>query len=252
MGVRERLEILYKLLGFEHLSEFAEAVGVKPGTAQQQANRGRIPYDTARRYVDKAKGTGATVEWLREGKGEPPSASHDAAKSLILHTERQIDEPPPAIPLSPNDHVPFAGEAKGPYNPPVLGAHDLLIYELMDLGGGIAMLSRAPVKTAPRPDDVRGILGAFGVYIATDQMEPAYLLGDFLCISPAPPARPDRDVLLMTGRPGEADVKTALRRLVSITETHWVCKQHNPAKTERFSRATWPLAYRVILRVVSP
>lgn len=243
MGVKERIETVYRLLGFEHLSDFARSVGIEPGTAQQQANRGRLPYETARRYVDKAKATGVTVEWLRDGRGIAPSAVQN-----VVNLTEQFDAGVQSGTLSSKGHGDFTGDARGPVPVPSVGSADLKVYRLVDTSGGIAVLSNEPVALAPRPEEVERVPEAFGVYVASAEMEPAYAIGDYLCISPAVPPTPGKDVLLMTGRPGDRDVRTALRRLVSITDTHWVCKTYAPLKTERFAKAEWPHAPRIVLR----
>lgn len=242
--MKERLETLYKLLGYEHLSEFAVDAGIKAGTAQQQANRGRLPYATAAKYVERAKGTGATIDWLINGRGDPPRASHESVRNLTV----QIDAQPLAGPLSQKGHAAFSGEARGPVPFPQFGETDLRVFNVVDIGGGLAVLSSDPVAKVARPDEVKGVPDAFGAYVSSDHMDPAYLPGDFLCISPVPPPAPNKDVMLMTAIAGSPEVRVALRRLVSITETHWVCRQHKPAKTERFDRKTWPLAYRIVAR----
>jgi hypothetical protein len=247
MGVKDRLETAYRLLGYEHLSELAEAVGVKPGTAQQQANRGNIPIDTAKKYVERGRGIGLTLEWLLYEQGPPPRPPIGGA-TMSDHRNVQIDAPGDHPSLSHKGLAKFTGDARGPVPVPRDGEPDLKVYRLVSISGGVVVLSTDPVALAPRPDEVSGVPDAFGVYVATDEMEPAYSIGDFLCISPALPPTPGKDVLLMTGRPGEPDVRTALRRLSKITETHWICLQFNPARTERFSRAEWQHAPRVVLR----
>jgi hypothetical protein len=150
--------------------------------------------------------------------------------------------------MSHEGHGTFSGDARGPVSVPRDGDPDLKVYRLVDTSGGIAVLSNEPVARAPRPEEVEGVPDAFGVYVASGEMEPAYSIGDYLCINPVPPPTPGKDVLLMTGRAGDPGVRTALRRLVSITDTHWVCKHFTPPKTERFLRADWPHAPRVVLR----
>lgn len=113
------------------------------------------------------------------------------------------------------------------------------------------MLSIEPVDLALRPEEVKNVPDAFGVHVASGEMEPAYGIGDYLCISPVPPPAPGKDVLLMSGKVGDPNVRTALRRLVSITDTHWACEQFTPPKKERFAKADWPHALRVVLRRIS-
>jgi hypothetical protein len=113
---------------------------------------------------------------------------------------------------------------------------ELRVFAARDLGGGIVELSADtaelafPVSQAvPKP---------FNCYVITDHMSPAYEQGDDLRINPTLPVAPGNDVLLVAGRDGEP-TRTALRRLVDYTDTHWIAKQWNPAKNEKFERKIW-------------
>lgn len=113
---------------------------------------------------------------------------------------------------------------------------ELRVHPARDLGGGIVELSADtadlafPVSEAvPRP---------FNCYVTTSHMSPAYEEGDDLRINPQLPVAAGNDVLLVSGRDGDS-TRTALRRLVEKTDTHWIVKQWQPAKTEKFDRKSW-------------
>jgi len=124
------------------------------------------------------------------------------------------------------------------------GAQDKLrVFAARDVGGGIVELSDGPALMLPSFAS-ESIPDAFSCYVVTDHMTPAYERGDCLLINPLQPAAPGNDVLLISGGDGEPR-RAALRRLTGISDSHWLVRQWNPDKSEKFDRKTWHTAYRV-------
>lgn len=123
----------------------------------------------------------------------------------------------------------------------------LPVYGSSDGGGGVMALTETPIgPPEPRPTFAGESTGAIGVIVEHDVMSPAYRRGDRLLLLPFKPANPGDDVVLFSGKPGEARrVRAVVRQLVQRTETHWICHQHNPPKKEKFALADFPLCYRV-------
>lgn len=123
---------------------------------------------------------------------------------------------------------------------------DLPVYGADDLGDGIMVLSAVHTELAVRPHFAVGIPGAFAVYIANNAMFPAYRRGDRALILRNKPVNPEDDILLLSQAiEAGITVRAAVRQLLEITDTHWYCQQWNPAKKHRWSRAEWPIAYRI-------
>jgi hypothetical protein len=74
MGVQERLEQVARLAGWGTVTAYAEAAGIKPGTAQKHKDRDSIPAKRVGNYIDAAKRRGIDVsaEWLIAGRGSAP------------------------------------------------------------------------------------------------------------------------------------------------------------------------------------
>lgn len=120
----------------------------------------------------------------------------------------------------------------------------LRIFHAREAGGGIVELSdepalRVPTIFATSPD-------AFGCYVVTDHMVPAYERGDCLIVNTVQPAAPGNDVLVISGGNGEPR-RATLRNLVAISDSHWVVRQWNPPtpKGEKLDRKIWHTAYRI-------
>lgn len=123
----------------------------------------------------------------------------------------------------------------------------LPVFGSSDAGVGVMALTEEPIgPPEPRPTFAGETTGAIGVIVEHDVMAPAYRRGDRLLLLPFKPANPGDDVVLFSGKPGEARrVRSVVRQLVQRTDTHWICHQHNPAKREKFAISDFPLCYRV-------
>lgn len=123
----------------------------------------------------------------------------------------------------------------------------LPVFGSNDVGGGVMMLTDEPTGAPePRPTFAGESTGAIGVIVEHDTMSPAYRRGDRLLLLPHKPAVPGDDVVLFSGKPGEArKVRAVVRQLLSRTETHWICHQHKPPKREKLAISDFPLCYRV-------
>lgn len=127
------------------------------------------------------------------------------------------------------------------------GGGVLPVFGSNDYGGGVMLLTEEPIgPPEPRPTFAGEATGAIGVIVEHDVMSPAYRRGDRLLLLPFKPANPGDDVVLFSGKPGDArKVRAVVRQLVQRTETHWICHQHNPAKREKFAISDFPWCYRV-------
>lgn len=227
MSVGQRLKELAAAAGYDHLSEFAEVAGVKPGTAQQQANRERIPADTAGKYIDAARGTGATLDWLLTGKGTPPRAVSR-----------------PAIP--PPHMQPNVGPAA--QQPPEDGVPDLEVWASAEGGReGAWVVNNEPIDHIRRPQSLLKVRNAFAVHCIGDSMDPAYAHGDTCYIDPGKPVGPGDDCLFIREDDdgGTPEMYALLKRLVRYTATTWHVRQFSPKKDFELSRAVWRKAYLV-------
>lgn len=124
----------------------------------------------------------------------------------------------------------------------VRSGSELPVYGARDSGGGLMDMSQQPTEEVDRAPFVAE---AFDLYVECDVMGHAYERGDRIRVFPGRPIKRGTDVLLLTSAVGTGP-RVAIRRLVEITDTHWVCKQWVPEKTVEFPREEWPLAYRII------
>ena len=81
------------------------------------------------------------------------------------------------------------------------------------------------------------------IRVCTNHMAPRYEQGDVAFIVPCSTVSRGRDYML-TRMAGNLRVYRMVR-VDRVTKTHFIARQYNPAKVERFSRRTWAPAYKV-------
>jgi hypothetical protein len=79
------------------------------------------------------------------------------------------------------------------------------------------------------------------VVITTEDMAPAYEIGDEVFVDLNASVRDDREAILLN-----RDGDFLLRNLVSRTGSRWTVQQYNPARTYYLSRTEWPRSNRVV------
>lgn len=236
MSVGDRLKLLAKAAGYEHLSEFAEAAGVRPGTAQQQASRESIPWSTAQRYIVAARRTGATIEWLMENKGQPPK--------IVDKPEPAPDsgETPAPEQLVPAPDAPFP-PSRMPLNVPILGAA---------VGGNPADSAAFEfngdlVGYARRPPYLTGRKDVFAVYVYEESMAHWRVPGQLVYVERLRPPRENEYVLVeFHPQPGESVRRAMIKRLLGTTPTKFRLRQYNPPKDFEVDRRTVLQCLRVM------
>lgn len=150
----------------------------------------------------------------------------------------------------------LTGEAKPSNNPPPTNAvvlstssaptlRDLPVYGSAEGGDGIMILDNEPIEYKDRPDNLKGVRGAFAVYIVNDSMAPAYEQGDQVHIHPGRPVRPGKDALFISK--DQHGVEHAMvKRLVKSTDKAWRVQQFNPPRTFDLPKEKWQRALRVV------
>lgn len=235
MTVGERLHALAKAAGYEHLSEFAEAAGVKPGTAQQQANRNSIPWGSAQKYIARARATGASIEWLLAGNGPPPRQIERVAEEVRASATEALPAPdaplPPMRTEMPKD-VPVYGTVVGG-----TGQGNLFDFEL---NGTIVDYARRPPRIAGRAD-------VFAAYVSGGSMAPWREPGQLIYVEAVKPPRA-MDYVLVEMKPHDGhSVRPALvKRLLAITPTKVRLRQFDPPKDFEIDRRTVLRVLRVM------
>ena len=132
------------------------------------------------------------------------------------------------VPISSSTAVPEAN-ASGPA-PAVIGRKDLPVYSSAQGGPDGMIVSYEPIEWVERPERLKGVPGAFAMYVVNDSMEPKYRQGDLLLIHPARPVRRGDSVLLIK-QAEDGEHSAYIKELVGMTDQTVTLKQYNPART---------------------
>lgn len=89
-----RLKRVMALLGLDHASKLAQAVGLPGGTLRAQISRDSLSKSTEKkiRLLLKRRGIEVSTDWLMHGEGEPPVRRHDPTEPDDIAIEQQLGE----------------------------------------------------------------------------------------------------------------------------------------------------------------
>lgn len=155
----------------------------------------------------------ATLLGVRESELKEPS--------FINHQKTPIGTLPKKVATRPDN---------GPTNVSSTGQMKVLG---MGEGGaeGWNLFNGETVQYVATPQNLRGVPGAYGVYVRGDSMHPRYDEGMIVHIHPAKPVQPGDYVLVQRQPAQEDDPPTAvIKRLVRRTGSKVVLAQLNPPK----------------------
>lgn len=128
-----------------------------------------------------------------------------------------------------------------PYGP--AGERDLpLLGEVVGGDSGEFSLNGHPNEHIVRPEQLKGVLKAYAVYIVGESMEPVALNGQIAYVNPGrPPAL--NGLVVVEFHDGTACIKTLVRRKADSV----VLRQYNPAKDFEVSRSKIKNIHRIVL-----
>lgn len=246
MTVKDRLTQLARAAGLANPSALARSAGISEGAMRQHIARDRIPHERATDYVDACPGTGATVEWLRFGKGAPPTravggTTSGGGKIVLLQTNPKGNLA--SRPSSSNGLEKVTGDVTDGRVVVAPTLTDFPVYASVDVGGGVVSLSQDPEYFIARPTWSKSAKD-FSFLVWTNVMGPHPGRGDRVEVSTTEPPIEGDLVVAVAGERGR-DWKVLLRELVSFTDRHWRLKQYTPEKVDNFERDVWHTCLKV-------
>jgi phage repressor protein C with HTH and peptisase S24 domain len=140
--------------------------------------------------------------------------------------EEELREHPRSVPKPPR--APDAPAARNTYE-----THDRLrVLGMAECGpDGWSLWNGDVIDMVDRPANLRGVPGAYAVYVVGASMEPRYHPGELVHIHPGKPLTIGAYVLVQR-RPKDGDTPAAvIKRLIKRTGSKIVLEQFNPHKT---------------------
>lgn len=219
--VRERLEVL----GLSGTAASLKASGGESREVVRNILNGR----SMNPRVDTMQGLAAaletTVDWLLYGDGDQPApAIEGKPTSNVRLTDMRI---PVRSRLGARD-LPVLGTAAG------------------SLGKGAFVIEGGVIDYVVRPELLKNVRDAYGIYVEGESMYPAHPHGELRIIHPHRPCQIGDSVIIVAryseGGPTEAWIK----KLVKRTADKLVVEQYNPAATIEFERRFIESCHKVL------
>jgi phage repressor protein C with HTH and peptisase S24 domain len=141
--------------------------------------------------------------------------------------EEELREHPRSVPKT----LPAAG-APAPRN--IYESNDRLkVLGMAECGpDGWSLWNGDVIDMVDRPANLRGVPGAYAVYVVGASMEPRYYQGELVMIHPGKPVTGGAFVLVQRRPRNDGDTPLAVvKRLVKRTATKTVLEQFNPGRT---------------------
>jgi len=230
----ERVRALRKEKGWNQ-----DALALKAGVAQttisdMELNKHKQPRDVR----DVARALETTEDYLF-------GLSDDRAPVQKRGPVPMQLDPPPAV-LSNSKEGAITGDAQETNTELSTISRFLFTYGTSLGEDGNMILSNRHIDKVRAPGYAENVELAYYVSICTTDMVPAYWPGDELLIYPEHPVYGGRDYLLFVPKVDGVAQMCKLRRLLSMTETHWVCTAWSPTQhEERISIKDYPIAHWV-------
>lgn len=212
-GIGERVKFRRKQLGLStpQLAKKIEGVRITYQAIQALEAGGGTKH-----LVPIARALGVTPEWLQDGSGPSPKSPHFINDQLMQAPSASNNN------LSTNQHRAKDGSPEGPLE--VLG--------MAECGpDGWAPFNGQVVERIDRPQNLKGVPGAYGVYIQGESMSPRYDPGEIAHIHPGRPTPAGSYVLVQRHNPkDETQPLAVIKRLVRRSGSKVILAQLNPKK----------------------
>jgi len=191
------------------------------------------------------------VKNILNGRSLHPRA--DTLEGLAMALETSVDwllhgdGPPPAPPLMterPQSNVRIGSLRI----PPVGGPRDLPVMGTAagSLGRGAFRLEGGVIDYVLRPEILRNVRDAYGIYVEGDSMDPAHPHGELRIIHPHRPCQIGDTVVIAARYTEDGPVEGWIKRLVKRTPEKIIVEQYNPKATIEFERSFVESCHKVL------
>lgn len=218
--VRQRLDVL----GLSGTAASLKASGGRSRDIVKNLLSGRTHNPRADSLNGLATALETTVDWLLHGDGPPP--------------------PPPTMTEKPPSNVRIGALRI----PPVGGPRDLPVMGTAagSLGQGAFRLEGGIIDYVMRPEVLRNVRDAYGIYVEGESMHPAHPHGDLRIIHPHRPCLIGDTVVIVARYSEDGPAEGWIKKLVKRTADRIIVEQYNPPAIIEFERRYVETCHKVL------
>lgn len=127
----------------------------------------------------------------------------------------------------------------------VAGPRDLPVYGTTEAGGGILVMSSAPIDRAERPPSLLHVQDAYGVLVKGDSMGSVVRAGQVVVVNPH--AHPRREDICVFRSEQHGEFKSTIKEFIAETTDGWRVKRYKPKEREfMLKKSDWPECHVVV------
>lgn len=221
--IRQRLADL-------NLSAYAASIKASDGASKDMIKNilsGRSLHPRADTLEKLAQTLETNVDWLLNGDGPPPPppTMTDAPKSNVRVSDIRI---------------PAGTMAAGGRNLPVMGT------AAGSLGKGAFRLEGGVIDYVLRPEVLRNVKDAYGIYVEGESMYPAHPHGELRIIHPHRPCQIGDTIVLVARYSEDGPTEAWIKKLVKRTGEKLIVEQFNPPALIEFDRRYVETCHKVL------
>jgi len=221
--IRQRLADL-------NLTAYAASIKASDGASKDMVKNilsGRSLHPRADTLEKLAGVLETSVDWLLHGDGPPPPPPllTDAPKSNVRVSDIRI---------------PAGTMAAGGRNLPVMGT------AAGSLGKGAFRLEGGVIDYVLRPEVLRNVKDAYGIYVEGESMYPAHPHGELRIIHPHRPCQIGDTVVLVARYSEDGPTEAWIKKLVKRSGDKIVVEQFNPPALIEFDRRYVETCHKVL------
>ncbi|MET3892804.1 phage repressor protein C with HTH and peptisase S24 domain [Bosea sp. OAE506] len=213
-----------------NLSAYAASIKASDGASKDMIKNilsGRSLHPRADTLEKLAQTLETNVDWLLNGDGPPP--------------------PPPTMTEAPKSNVrvsdiriPAGTMAAGGRNLPVMGT------AAGSLGKGAFRLEGGVIDYVLRPEVLRNVKDAYGIYVEGESMYPAHPHGELRIIHPHRPCQIGDTIVLVARYSEDGPTEAWIKKLVKRTGEKLIVEQFNPPALIEFDRRYVETCHKVL------
>lgn len=120
------------------------------------------------------------------------------------------------------------------------------VYASAEGGEGELIVDTDPIDYVDRPYTLADVEKAYAIVVTGESMVPAFKPGDRAWVNPEVAPKGGDDCVVYSKHHELGEMRVLIKEFIKATPTHWLLRQHNPAKDLKLAKAEWQRCYKVV------